>query len=100
MGSSQANRAAAQARMRAQQAAMFSGGLQKTGVNRMQRNSMSWDVASNMIQNAPLEKIELLTGSSLKLYMKSGVTFVTKQPSNNAYVELIKKNPNKIEIIK
>jgi hypothetical protein len=62
--------------------------------------AMPWAAATKMLENAPIQKIELLTGLSIKLYLVGGPVFVTEQPSKDAYVPLISKSKTKIQIIK
>ena len=66
----------------------------------IQRPTMPWDVAVNMIKTAPIEKIQVLTGLSIKLYLKGGPTFITDQPSKDAYIPIMKTAKNPIQIIK
>ncbi len=96
----QIDQAAIQARIEAQRrvAAAVSGNTQRP--ENIQKPNMPWDVAVNMIEKAPIEKIQVLTGLSVKLYMKGGATFVTDQPTKDAYLDAVKKSKLQIQIIK
>lgn len=77
--------------------------LTNSGARQKQSNResiMPWNVAANFIATAPVQKIQILSGLSLKLFMKNGPTFTTTQPSQDAYLEFLKKSTNSIEVIK
>jgi predicted methyltransferase len=67
-----------------------------TGMNR----TLPWTAAVNFIETAPVEKIELSTGLSIKLIMKNAPTFTAIQPTKDAYLVPLKKAKAKIEVVK
>lgn len=71
-------------------------------VNQLERmiETMPWKVATNFIVNGPIEKIQILSGLSLNLFMKNGPIFTTVQPEVDAYVEFVKKSWKAITIVK
>ena len=92
-----------QARIEAQRQAMANRpltGQQMLATANRPALSMPWTAVSGMIANAPVEKIEVLSGLLIKLYLKGGPTFTSEQPTKDAYIPLLKKAKNTIQIVK
>ena len=59
---------------------------------------MNWDSAMTFIQNAPVEKIQV-AGLSIKLFITWGDSFVTQQPTKDAYKAIVNTTKTKVELV-
>jgi hypothetical protein len=76
-----------------------SGAVSNRPTTGMER-TLPWTAAVNFIETAPVQKIELLSGLKIKLIMENGPTFITTQPTKDAYLVPLKKAKSKIEVVK